>query len=66
MAKKKYCCGRFADGVDNNEITFAGEKDETEWIINNLWHIYYCPFCGSPVKGNGWGEYDKNMGRKPE
>jgi hypothetical protein len=57
MKQKEHCCERFADAVNAKEIIHSDENDETEWFINDLWHIYYCPFCGAYVKGKGWGRY---------
>ncbi|WP_224981294.1 hypothetical protein [Geomonas agri] len=31
--------------------------DETEWLLPEWLHIYYCPFCGSFIKGEGFGTY---------
>jgi hypothetical protein len=37
----------------------CGKEDDTEWAVKDFYHIYYCPFCGDSIKGQGWGEYDK-------
>jgi hypothetical protein len=42
---------------DSYERSF--EVDETDWVINNFAHIYYCPFCGAFIKGQGYGNYDE-------
>lgn len=36
---------------------FANDKniDETEWFMPEWHHIYYCPFCGTCIKGHGFG-----------
>jgi len=57
------CCERFADFFKSGEIRYAYEKhqevDETEWIIDGVGHLYYCPFCGAFIKGYGFGNYDE-------
>jgi len=58
MNQKDHCCERFAEAVKAKEIIHSDQNDETEWFINDLWHIYYCPFCGASVKGKGWGQYN--------
>ncbi len=35
--------------------------DETEWYFKEWYHLYYCPFCGVSVKGNGTGNFDEQM-----
>lgn len=61
MAKPKnsvsFCCPRFEEAVKEKEIYHSPDDDETEWYVDMLWHLYYCPFCGKFIKGNGWGEY---------
>jgi hypothetical protein len=57
MKQNEHCCERFGEAVKAKEIIHSDQNDETEWFINNLWHIYYCPFCGAFVKGKGWGQY---------
>lgn len=60
--KPEFCCPRFEKAVVNREIHFSYDNsngiDETAWFINTLWHIYYCPFCGTFIKGEGFGDYD--------
>src|SRR5271157_1578214 len=60
MAKTKYCCERFSEALKNNEVVHGSKNDETEWFIDGLWHIYYCPFCGASIKGRGWGDYTRS------
>ena len=55
----KYCCVRFKEAVDEKEIVHADSDDETESYIPELWHLYFCPFCGAFVKGQGWGKIDQ-------
>ncbi len=55
---KKYCCERFTECVEEGSIFHCGEDDETEWAVKDFYHLYYCPFCGNFIKGQGWGEYD--------
>ena len=67
--EKKYCCIRFKEFVKDKLIYYAYENtnnlDETAWYIpDDFGHIYYCPFCGTHIKGEGWGEYD--LTRKPD
>ncbi|MFH1876714.1 MAG: hypothetical protein ABH865_07465 [Candidatus Omnitrophota bacterium] len=61
--KIEYCCSRFKEAVQNDEICFSysntNKIDETAWAIDKLWHIYYCPFCGKFIKGEGFGDFDK-------
>ena len=45
-------------------IVYCGTEDETEWAIPGFYHLYYCPFCGTLVKGQGWGAYVRQQGRK--
>jgi hypothetical protein len=68
MEKKKIdigilCCERFRKSYEQGEISYSYEQsddaDETEWYINYLWHLYYCPFCGAFIKGYGFGDYEK-------
>ncbi len=58
-----FCCERFGDFYTSGEIRYAYEKhretDETEWFIAGLGHLYFCPFCGSFIKGHGFGNYDE-------
>ena len=54
----KYCCDRFSDSVKEGKFKRALQDDETEWFMPEWLHIYFCPFCGSSVKGNGWGNFD--------
>ena len=58
--RNKYCCSRFKDSVEEGKIVHSGENDnmmdETEWFMPGWLHIYYCPFCGSYIKGQGYGE----------
>jgi hypothetical protein len=54
----KYCCERFKETVLEGMITHSYSKpDETEWFIPYSGHIYFCPFCGKFIKGDGWGNY---------
>jgi len=55
----KVCCERFQECVDEGEILYAGKSDETEWFIPNWHHLYYCPFCGALIQGEGFGELEK-------
>jgi hypothetical protein len=52
------CCKRFYEAYLADEISHAyevhSEIDETEWFISGLWHLYYCPFCGTFIKGRGF------------
>jgi hypothetical protein len=57
-----FCCERLRKSYQEGSIIYIYEYtskiDETEWVIKDLWHIYYCPFCGAFIKGYGSGEYD--------
>jgi len=60
MSEVTYCCKRFKDTVEEGVFIKVKNYDETEWIISELFHIYFCPFCGSHVKGEGFGDSDVN------
>jgi predicted AlkP superfamily pyrophosphatase or phosphodiesterase len=51
----RLCCERFRECVKLGEIIHSDEYDETEWYIPRWHHIYFCPFCGKSVKGQGFG-----------
>ncbi len=57
----EYCCERFKISVEEDEIIVRADDlpDETEWYIVEGMHIYYCPFCGAFIKGDGFGNYDE-------
>ncbi len=55
---RKHCCRHFQIAVKEKFIMKAIGYDETEWFFNKGFHLYYCPFCGTNIKGKGWGEYD--------
>ncbi len=63
MKPNIFCCERFKEFYNSGEIIYAYEKsneiDETDWIVASFAHLYYCPFCGSFIKGKGFGTYDK-------
>ena len=63
LNESKLCCERFAEWYHSGEIQYAYENhtniDETEWIIDGMAHIYYCPFCGAFIKGHGFGNFDQ-------
>jgi hypothetical protein len=46
--------------ADNKDI------DETEWFMPEWLHIYYCPFCGTYIKGKGFGRPPKSKRRKKQ
>jgi hypothetical protein len=58
---EKICCERFKEFYETGDIVFAYAKtqeiDETQWLVNGLAHLYYCPFCGEYIKGRGFGVY---------
>ncbi len=56
--EEKYCCVRFADSVREGVFVHSEAKDETEWFIPRWYHLYYCPFCGQLIKGEGTGEFN--------
>lgn len=58
--ESKYCCMRLFLAVEEEKCInqSLGEIDETEWFIKECMHIYFCPFCGSNIKGSGFGSYD--------
>jgi hypothetical protein len=53
--KSKYCCDSFEEGVREKRIVRAKGFDETEWYFPEWLHLYFCPFCGTTVKGKGFG-----------
>ena len=55
---RKHCCNRFKESVKEKFIIRAIGYDETEWYFDGWLHLYYCPFCGTNIKGKGFGEYD--------
>lgn len=55
MPPQKYCCERFKESVNEGQFCHASNLDETEWFIPEWLHIYYCPFCGTKIKGRGTG-----------
>lgn len=55
----RYCCERFRDSVKEGKLVHSLSLDETEWFMPEWLHIYYCPFCGTSVKGRGFGMFDK-------
>jgi len=65
-----FCCDRFEHLYNENDIHYAylhsDEIDETEWLIEMVGHLYYCPFCGAFIKGFGFGEYDSEHPPLPE
>ncbi len=66
-AKPKLCCSRFRASVEEGYIIRADGYDETEWFASKWFHFYYCPFCGTNIKGKGWGRFDiltKNRKKK--
>ena len=57
-----YCCERFREAVYEGKIKHADDiPDETEWYLPETGHIYFCPFCGKLVKGEGFGTYDEDV-----
>lgn len=54
----KYCCPSFEKSIAEGIFEKADEDDETEWFIPKWYHIYFCPFCGTSIKGKGFGVYD--------
>ncbi len=55
------CCYRFKMSVKDGILRHAQNYDETEWIISDGDHIYYCPYCGSYIKGEGFGRSYKKV-----
>jgi hypothetical protein len=59
----EHCCTRFSEAVLKGEILYAYKEfddiDETAWFVESKWHIYFCPFCGTNVRGIGFGSYHK-------
>jgi len=44
-----YCCQRFAQSVEAGEVVRSEPGDETAWFIPELWHLSFCPFCGTDI-----------------
>ena len=59
-----YCCDRFKFAVEEGYIIKANDYDETEWYFPELGHLYFCPFCGTNIKGHGFGKYDEQKNKK--
>lgn len=60
MDEITFCCKRLKDAYEvidqNHEIlVFTRRYDETQWYISGLAHLYFCPFCGSYIAGEGFG-----------
>jgi len=61
MAKTRVCCRSFKESVEEKKFIHSKGVDETEWYIPEWYHIYFCPFCGTNIKGKGFGKLDKNL-----
>jgi hypothetical protein len=59
LNKSNYCCNRFKFAVDEGHILRSTGYDETEWFFPKSGHLYFCPFCGTNIKGNGFGKFDE-------
>lgn len=59
MKQIDYCCLKFKESVEESKFIYAytpnKDMDETEWFMPEWLHIYYCPFCGTYIKGKGFG-----------
>ncbi len=61
---ENYCCSRFQESVAEGKIEHVKDAiDETEWYLTEWLHVYYCPFCGSFIKGEGYGTYHEETGK---
>lgn len=65
-ANVKYCCESFEESVIEGKIMKSENMDETEWYFPEWLHIYYCPFCGANIKGEGYGEVSSESDRLME
>ncbi len=65
MKKGLYCCERFKESVETDKVIMKASDipDETEWYLKDGGHIYYCPFCGAFIKGEGFGNYNEKYPR---
>jgi hypothetical protein len=54
----EFCCAKFEDAVRHKVIVHAEAQGESEWLIDGHRHIYFCPFCGTDIKGIGGREYN--------
>lgn len=60
MNEITFCCQRLKDAYeeidhDHEILVFTRKYDETQWYISGLAHLYFCPFCGSYIAGEGFG-----------
>lgn len=60
MVEITFCCERLKDMYEENDpnheiLVYTRDFDETQWYINGLGHLYFCPFCGCYIKGEGFG-----------
>jgi hypothetical protein len=37
-------------------LDFVSLRQCAPKAFNELWHLYYCPFCGKRVKARGFGK----------
>lgn len=58
------CCERFGECVDAKEIVHSNNIDETEWYVPEWHHLYFCPFCGANIKGEGFGNVSKQKPKR--
>jgi hypothetical protein len=60
MDELTFCCWRLKaayeeDDPEHEVLVFTRKFDETQWYINGLAHLYFCPFCRSYIAGEGFG-----------
>lgn len=61
MDEISFCCERLKDMFEifdpkHKLLVFTRKFDETQWYINGLGHLHFCPFCGSHIAGKGFGK----------
>lgn len=61
MEEIHFCCERFQEvyneeDAEHEVFIYTVDFDETQWYIPGVGHMYYCPFCGSYIAGNGFGK----------
>lgn len=61
MGEISFCCETLREMYeifdhDHKVLVYTTKFDETQWYINGLAHLYFCPFCGSYIAGRGFGK----------
>lgn len=69
MQEISFCCERLKEvyneeDADHEVFVYTTDFDETQWYIPGVGHMYFCPFCGSYIAGNGFGKKWEPINRK--